>query len=670
MSGADVESSAARPRRSDIDGLRAIAVLAILLFHAAPVLGPGGFVGVDIFFVISGYLITRIIEVERQAGAFSFAGFYQRRARRILPAYVVVTALVAAAAYLFLMPRELKNFGWSLAASGLFLTNLVFAKSGGYFEATADQAPLLHLWSLAVEEQFYLVWPLVLAGLSLSAVRKARVAAVLLLAAGSLAAAQFMLATGETRAAFFLLPFRAWEFLLGGALALGAAAPPRSARWAECGVAAGLLLIAGSVWGLSRGAPFPGVAALPACFGAALIIWGGGAGETRLGAVLRAPPVVGIGLISYSLYLWHWPLLVFGRVYLGRPLEPVEGLAIAAASVPLAWLTWRFVEQPWRRSGAGLGWRHLTTAVLAMGAIVSLGAVAKQTQGLPQRLPPSVRAAAEFEEKDVNPQREICLEGASDGRITPESCRPRAPVQVIVWGDSHADALYPGVAVWAERRGYAIQQSTMGGCPPLPGVRAILVPGREHVDCAPFNTSVLQDIARAPELKLIVLIARWPLYGDVQPSYDINSPRVEIEDASAKRGVRIPLEEALDRTLTAIARTGTKARVLIVGPVPELTFNPPLCIAQRRLLKQGEQSCWTADSGLPLSRAWIAEAQIARVLIRHMAVATVNPTSTLCAQGRCRVAAEGRLLYFDDDHLSATGARALVPGWLEAALKE
>ena len=666
MSATGLDSAAAQPHRRDIDGLRALAVLIIVVFHAVPALAPGGFVGVDVFFVISGFLITRIIAGEREAGVLSFARFYLRRARRILPAYVVVTAIVAAAGYALLMPRELQNFGWGLGGSGVFATNVVFAKTGGYFEPLAEQSPLLHLWSLAVEEQFYLVWPLLLAGLSVARLRRARLALVLVLAVLSLSAAQFVVASGDPRAAFFHLPFRAWEFLLGAALTLGVP-PPRTPALASAALVAGLVMILGSVAGLSTATPFPGLSALPAALGAALAIWGGGlAGPVA--APLRWSPVVGLGLISYSLYLWHWPLLVFARLLAERPLTAAEGLAIAVASAGLARLTWRFVEQPWRGQAPAPRLRHLALGAAPLAIILGLGAAALAGAGLPGRLPPRVAEAAAQEERDVNPRRAACFDGAFQARGTPAACRPQGPVQVLVWGDSHGDAMTPGVAVWAARRGYGLQQSTGPGCPPLSDVRAVIMPARVNPLCGPMNASVLRDIARAPDLKLIVLAARWPLYAEAKPDYDINSPRVRVEDAKGPRGRVLPLDAALDRTLTAIAATGTRARVVVVGPVPELTFTPAICVARKRLLGLDEHLCDSAPSAGPLARATIAEGLISKALAKHPGVAMTRPADQLCHDGRCVTVLAGTALYFDDDHLSASGARRLVPGWLDAAL--
>jgi peptidoglycan/LPS O-acetylase OafA/YrhL len=661
MSATGLDAARPESHRREIDGLRAVAVLAIVIFHAAPALLPGGYIGVDVFFVISGYLITRIIAGERDEGRFSFARFYLRRARRILPAYLLVTAVVAWLAYRLMLPDELEVFGWALASAALFLTNFVFAQGPGYFDPLAEQSPLLHLWSLSVEEQFYLVWPLLIMGLSLRSLRRWRIWIALALLVASLAAAQLLVAGEGARTAFFHLPFRTWEFLLGGMLALGLQ-PPRSRAMAEGATATGLILILGGAALLTPETPFPGLAALPGCLGAALAIWGG---ATLAAAPLRWPPMVWVGLISYSLYLWHWPLLVFARLLTQGPLGPLQTVGLVALSVALAALTWWFVEQPWRGAAPPARLRHLAYAALPLALLLALGVLSYSLGGLPQRLPFAVLHAAE---EDINPQRDACFHASLRARRTPAACRPRAPVEVLVWGDSHADAITPGVREWAAVQGYAVQQSTAGGCPPLVDVRMSIVPGRPIHGCNPFNASVLREIAAASELKLIVLFARWSLYASALPEYDLNSPRVRMEDAKGAAGRVLPLDRALDRTLEAIAATGTKARVLVIGPTPELPFIPPRCIARKRMANLDERPCWSADSNLPLARSAMAEDDLDRALARHPETASFRPTRWLCHDGRCNAAHAGKLVYSDDDHLSASGARLLVPSWLDAAL--
>ena len=659
-----------RAYRPDIDGLRAIAVLAIVIFHAAPQLAPGGFVGVDVFFVISGFLITGIIVREREARAFSWRGFYLRRARRIAPAYVLVALATAAAAAWIELPSRLAPTGGALAASGLLVPNILFGLRFDYFGPAAQQNPLLHLWSLGVEEQFYLVWPALIALLSLKLLRPARTILALALLAASLIAAQAHVAHEAASWSFYGLPGRAWEFLAGGLLSLGQLPAPRRSGLANAMAGAGLVLILASIFLLDETTPFPGLTAAPACLGAMLVIWSGQARAPAAAMLLRSAPAVALGRVSYSFYLWHWPILVLAADYWPTPLDVGARLGLAAAAIVLAILTWACVEQPLRRGPVDKPGRRLALALSPLLLLIAVGAAFNLTGGLPGRLSPAAQQAAAIETTDVNPARHVCFDHA--GPIAPSGCRfGAAPTagdyDVLVWGDSHADAVTPGVVAWAQHRGWSVREAAQGGCPPLVGVRVFL-PGRFELDCRRASVEVMKEIGADPKLKLIVLAARWPLYRDAPPFYDANSPRVRMEAADAP-GVRPPLAQPLDRTLAAIAMvSGGRARVLVIGPVPELTFAPPECVAQARHLGWDERACWTAPAAAPLARARPAEAQIRTALGAHPGVLAVYPTASLCRANACTAAIGGRLIYFDDDHLSASGARRLVPGWIDAAL--
>lgn len=655
--------------RRDIDGLRAVAVLAIVIHHAFPALLPGGFVGVDVFFVISGFLITRIIAGQRDAGAFSWGGFYLRRARRIVPAYVVaVLAAVGLAAWIE-MPRLLAQTGAATAASGLFVPNLLFAQTASYFSPAAQQNPLLHLWSLGVEEQFYLVWPLLIAALSLRWWRSARpwLAAVLLVL--FLALAQVMVSQGGGSSAFFGLPARAWEFLLGAVVSLGAARTPAGPGAANLAAGLGLALIAGTLVLLADTAPFPGLTAVPACLGAALVLWSGQGREPAASVILRAAPAVAIGRISYSLYLWHWPLLVLAADVAQGALSGWQRGALLLLALGLAALSWRLIEQPFRRGPVDKPWRRLAVVLSPLLAAVGAGALLFFTHGLPGRLSPSAQAAAALEEGDVNPLRQVCFEHR--GPVAPTGCRiGTAPdamdYDVLVWGDSHADAVTPGVAAWAKARGWSVREATQGGCPPLVNLR-VRLPNRFELKCPSAADQAMREIAANRKLKLVVLAARWPLYRDAPPFYDVNSPRVSLEALDAP-GVRPSLATSLRDTLDAIQARNPQARVLIIGPVPELTFTPPECLAQARHLHLNEVGCFTAPAVLPLARARPAAAEIRAALIGRPSVRAVFPTARLCSAATCVSALDGRLIYFDDDHLSASGAAKLVPAWMDEAL--
>lgn len=645
--------------RRDIDGLRAVAVAAIVIHHAFPSLLPGGFIGVDVFFVISGYLITRLIAGARDGGTFSWGGFYLRRARRIVPAYVLAVLVTAALAAVIEMPRLLAMTGAATAASGLFLANILFTQTAGYFAPGAQQNPLLHLWSLGVEEQFYLVWPALIALLSWKRLRGARATLALVLLIASLALAQAMVANTW---AFFGLPTRAWEFLAGGVLALGLVKPPQDRTTANLAGVIGGLMIAGGLALLSEASVFPGLSAVPACLGAALLVWSG-SGATPGLAVLRLSPVVGLGRISYSLYLWHWPLLVLAADVAQQPLSVLQRLGLVGAALVLAIVSWRFVEQPFRRGPTDRPWRRLGLMLLPLLAPIAVGALLFFSHGLPGRLSPAAKALADLEETDVNPAREACFENARTAK--PEDCRFGAALgvegdDVLVWGDSHADALTPGVVAWAVARGWSVREVARGGCPPLVGV-TVRTMYRFKLECEAAADQVLARITGDKRLKLLVLSARWPLYRDAPPYYDVNSPRVTMRLG----GRRTSLGAPLGRTLSAIAKRRPDIRVLIVGPFPELTLGAPECLGQSAQLRLPRGLCTSVAAEPPLSRALPAEDAIRAAIQDRRRVAAVFPSQTLCASGRCLAMMDGEPIYFDDDHLSASGARRLVPAWLD-----
>ncbi len=333
--------------RPDIDGLRAIAVMLVVVFHAFPDALPGGFIGVDIFFVISGFLITGIIARELEQGRFSLAGFYGRRIRRIFPALIVVLAVTLVLGWLWMLPAAYAQLSADASASAAFFSNIALLLQSGYFDIESGKKPLLHLWSLGIEEQFYLFWPLVLMLVARLRFGMWAVAAALGLASFALNVALI----GSDPVATFYLPFtRAWELLAGGALAFGWSRLSHAGAASNLRASAGILSIAAAAVILDPHRAFPGWwAALPVA-GAALLLSAPKAWGCR--QLLSSPPLVWIGLISYPLYLWHWPLLVFFAIIKFAPLTLLERGLIVGLSVALAWLTYRFIELPVRSGRA------------------------------------------------------------------------------------------------------------------------------------------------------------------------------------------------------------------------------------------------------------------------------------------------------------------------------
>ncbi len=494
--------------RPDIDGLRALAVLPVMLFHAKLGVG-GGFVGVDIFFVISGYLITGILWRELSQGRCSVLAFYERRVRRIFPALFAMLGCAAVVAVALFLPHHLIEFGKSTVAATVFLSNVYFYRDAGYFTEAAHMKPILHTWSLAVEEQFYVVFPILLV-LLWRAGSVARIAALL----GALAVLSFLTALATVRqdaeAAFYLPHARAWELLLGAVAAIAAAqgwlARPARHLAAEGAVLAGLAAIVWSVFAFSAETEYPGWSTLAPCLGAAILLLVGAHRDTIVGRVLSVRPVVLIGRMSYSLYLWHWPVLVFAGYVIVDPMSEMQALACLALSFALAFLSWRYVEEPFRRGPRAPSRRGVFVAGAGMSAVAfAAGWLLIATTGLPQRMPPQVDAL--FNESLYLHDRRDCHlvtpERAQRGDVCRRGSVSATPSFVLA-GDSHADAISPAVFAAAQRLGLSGWQYTSSGFRPLPGVDMRGDP-RFRADTESFMAFLRQR----PEARLVIVTAFW-----------------------------------------------------------------------------------------------------------------------------------------------------------------
>lgn len=648
--------------RPEIDGLRAFAVLSVCLFHAGLPWVSGGFIGVDVFFVISGYLITGIIQSNLAAGTFSIADFYARRARRILPALFVVLAACSVIGYFLMLPSELKMLGRHVAATALFVSNISFFRESGYFDLSAELKPLLMTWSLGVEEQFYIVWPLLLWAVARRQLKPLYVVAgvlLLSLGGGSWAIRDHLAGT------FFLLPSRAWELALGAILALRPppAASNRHWRWELFGIG-GVLAILVSALVYDQNTVFPAYGALLPCLGAALILLAGQ--HSRCSVVLLTNrPMRWVGQISYSLYLWHWPLFAFARLLLNGELPARVAIPLLLLAIILAHLTWLFVEQRWRHAGDSVP-RTLKAYAFGLLCCVLVAASLIAVSKSEWRTGAEVRRI-DAGSKDVNSLQALChLDDLAHPAEPDARCRLGANTRsLFLWGDSHADAVAPGFAALAKDRQLGFTQFTKSGCPPLPGLTVNDSRGNVYETCRQFNTQALAYILSHPEIKVVALVARWSIY--MAPRQGVERSKPDVVLAAEGEGFVAPevslrhLEESLGGLLEAL-QAGGKQVILLTQPA-DPGFNVPQCWARRSMLGSWTENFLTCD--LDYTSAW-ARIEPANAVVRRLAARSgtrlIDPASAWCAQGRCITGdpARDRILYFDDDHLSRSAAVALL----------
>ncbi len=649
--------------RADIDGLRAIAVLPVVLYHAGISWFSGGYVGVDVFFVISGFLITSIIAEEIRQNKFSILHFYERRIRRIFPAlFTVFTFTVAGAALLFL-PPDYKDFSQSLIAATLFASNFLFWQESGYFAGPAEEKPLLHTWSLAVEEQYYIFFPIML--FIIWRLMGGRFL-LWLVPLGLLSfGASIWGVENKPTATFYLLHTRAWELFLGGALALGAFPMLENKPLKEVLGWSGLAMIFCSVFLYTAQTPFPGLAALLPCLGATLIIYAQG---TKLGQFLSLKPIVFTGLLSYSLYLWHWPIIVFAKYYLMRELHAPEIAGVIAASFILSYLSWRFIEAPFRgKNGILTRGQIFLLAALAMGAMIVIGGIGHITKGLPQRLPAEVAemSSKAYEERVLaNPDRHQCLGSVDKNKTEIDDIKNgklctlgiEGTPSLLLWGDSHAEALRSGVDEAAKQLGIAGVFAGYTGCPPALNIVRYDEPANQ---CAAFNKAVF-DYILDHNIKTVILYARWALYVEGTHYKQETGKDIHLQPGTKTQNTTI-IQKNLEQTIQALKKNGV--RILTFSATPEIGIDVTNAMAKNIYYKHNFD---LNDVVSPTREEFNTRNENTKRILRNIAEVTgavlYETDIVLCDTKRCKVIDEDATpIYRDDDHLSRYGALKLTP---------
>lgn len=633
-------------------------MVPVILFHAGFQSFSGGFVGVDVFFVISGYLITSLIVEEVKVGQFSLRRFYERRARRILPALFAVMAVCCVLAWFLVPPEPIRQFGHSLAAVSLFVSNVLFWTESGYFAPAAEEKPLLHTWSLAVEEQFYIFFPL-LVFLIWRHGRNHVSAVVAVLALISLVASEWG-ARHAPGANFYLAPTRICELLLGALPVLAGVGKPGRPAIRQLLSIVGLAMIVVSILAFNEYTPFPGLHALVPTLGTLLILLYA-LPDTWVGRLLSMRLLVGIGLISYSAYLWHQPLLAFIRLDMTEPLSSAGKLAIVAVTMLLAWLSWRYIEQPFRERKRFSSRRIFVLAALGMTSFSAYGMYLGQTDGFPERFGFEKLGPGSM----VRPEREKECFNLPDSHLRPDwYCRvgvreKEGTPDFMVAGDSHAAVM---LDLFDKQAGKMNQSGVFAadpGCVPLLGVYLVFRPEKK---CDLLAERIFAFV-KASGIRKIILVSRWTYYTDG----DYNGGKIFF--LSTDQHGPIGLEETrrsfahgVAETIRRYAELGVDVRIVLQTP---MQHRPPGGVLAKMARADSDHE---RREILSRSSAKLVEHRRLTTYVEGVfepyrsadKVMIVDPADTLCVDGSCLIGNFNSSFYFDDDHLSVAGAARLI----------
>jgi peptidoglycan/LPS O-acetylase OafA/YrhL len=653
--------------RQDLQGLRAVAIILVLLFHFKIGNMSGGFAGVDVFFVLSGYLMTGLLlNKSGQKIAPVLKSFYWKRVWRIAPAYLATLVLVLGVAWFVLLPFDLKKLGESSLFSVLFTTNFYYSNSAGYFDTDAIFKPLLHTWSLAVEMQFYVFWPLVI--LFLNRARPVlQVLIIALLTVISFVGAIWLGAT-DPDVAFYALPFRVWEFGLGGLIAhplvfTWLSRWQKPVRWVQLPALVSLL-ITGLVFDNSLMWPAP-YGLLPTVATAVLIL----GGAQRQGGIsvrlLSLFPIVWLGEISYSLYLVHWPVVTMIHMLWWPESSLALRLFAMLACIPLAWLLYQFIERPLREIGRDpkINYLKMVPGSTVSLLVVAFGFFAIQTKGFPQRYPEAI-ATKLIENREVMKKRNKCsLVRGPNGYVKCDYAgRPKnALPSVVLWGDSHSGPWFVGLSDVAQKSDRVLGFKTFGGCPPIGGVTrrpSRLIPNNR---CLKHNNDTLALITSQEQIKTVILAARWAYYAETTRFGLETGTRGFIvspgkETLSVENSKHI-LANKLDETIAALL--AAKKRVIIIKQVPEQGYDVPRCWKMRIVRNQSPKTCAIRREEVMKRQAY-ADKVLTDLKSRYPTIQLYDPKDWLCDQKTCQAIFNGKPGYKDDDHILTKTAKSIL----------
>lgn len=632
--------------RPEIAGLRAIAVLGVVIFHAGVSQLGGGYVGVDVFFVISGFLITNIIVNSLNRGTFTYADFYARRVKRLFPAAFALVVVVTVLGFFILYPAEYKLLAESAAASLAFVANIYFYFNTGYFDQSSDVMPLLHMWSLGVEEQFYLITPVILVG----AYKLGRERGLLILLSAIFVASLavcILTSAFDLSFAFFQIPARAWQFATGGLLVF--MPHSRSRMIGNFLSVLGLVTIMIAMFMFDPQTPYPSAYALLPTLGAAGILYGTTAGSTYVGRLLSISPMVWVGKISYSVYLWHWPVVVYYRLYiLERPFHPVETAVMVAVSIVLGWISWAVIEERWRHSRVP----DIKALVAGVGGLVlclAVPSVVLAYQGFPERIRVDTSPVSDLDKMWAYQCADtISVPGAG------ESCVVGVPwdnskIKGILWGDSHSEHFAPVFADAAKKLGISIVVAPRG-CPPFFNSDSVLTHevGRDAMNdmCTVKQNITVEWLQKEKDVEIVIFATPWTHYAQAGELSAAGEDKAQPDQS-------IPLIKK--SLLDLINRTASpNRRFLIMGDVPRPYFNLNGCVAASMTNLFRQSSCpyefhYLSARNVALLQKPIMDALL-QIATERDDVDAVPSWQRLCGDDRCPTFINDEFIYRDNNH--------------------
>ena len=624
--------------RPEIDGLRAISVISVILFHAGFSLFEGGFVGVDVFFVISGFLITNLITTDLDANTFTFGDFYERRARRILPAIIFVTIVCLPLSWYLMSPSQLKVFFGSVFAHSIFLSNFFFLTQIEYFQPDAHLQPLMHTWSLSIEEQYYLLIPAIIAVIW----KRSRWSTFLLIFVLALIGIYFAKngLTNDAAKNYFHSLSRFWEIGIGSCAALFSKLRPLRSN--KLLAALGLLLIFFSIFYFDAFTPYPSLYTIVPCFGTALVLLFGSA-SSGLGRLLSLPPMVGLGVVSYSAYLWHQPLFAFARLSSLTDLGPITSIFLSLLSIVMAYFTWQYVEKPFRLKPKRFIKKRAKLFFCALGissTLALVGVIGYFSDGFPNRTQ-NGSVLSELETR-LSPNYGLSPE-CGKSEVTSIVCQTYLSPELVVWGDSYAMHLVNGIL--AQYPDTKLIQHTLPGCAPLRNL--VFLPSHfssEHARaCSDFNSRIIRELKDAHGSLSVIISSEFAL--DEKVLWNSSGRRINYDERADE------LKREIASIIVQLIAFGHN--VTLVSPPPEAGYDIGQCLSKAKRYGKSLTEC-------DFKKDKMSNSSIFDVLDGLKTdVQLVRLDDELCEQDVCRASYGDVFLYRDKGHLSIEGSRYL-----------